>query len=188
MSLRDGNSIQGTHTDLTLVVAVMIYLNCSITLRSHIIWWPCCNRHWILPPSWKGDYGDAMPCEQQCMLLRARLGQSGVPTLPENLPLHSQRSLCLGEYGRHKRWDQGLFLCTIWYTRPVQQAVLVHAQIPTDSDMKDCPVFPNLLGKALCTYTPKVLYSQSQGSEFLFQGNFFQVKRYVEEQGHEEII
>lgn len=61
-------------------------------------------------------------------------------------------------------------------------------QNPTDSDTKDCSVIPDLLGQALGAYSPKVLYSQNQGSAFLFQGNFFQVKRQVEEQGHEELI
>lgn len=61
-------------------------------------------------------------------------------------------------------------------------------QNPTDSDTKDCPVIPDLLEQVLCTYTPEALYSHSQGIVCPFQGNFFQVKREVEEQGHEELI
>jgi len=61
-------------------------------------------------------------------------------------------------------------------------------QNPTDSDMKDCPVIPDLLEQALCTYTPEVLYLRNQGFVLLFQGNFFQVKRQVDKQGHEELI
>jgi len=54
--------------------------------------------------------------------------------------------------------------------------------------MKDCPVIPDLLEQALCTYTPEVLYLRNQGFVLLFQGNFFQVKRQVDKQGHEELI
>lgn len=120
MAWRDANSNQGTHIDLTLVAVVMIYSNCSITLRSQIIWWLHCSRtgssHHLERET------TVMPCHVNNM--HATQGKAGAkqgsnpPRKP--LSLHSERSLCPGEHrgqgdGRHTWWDQGVFLLSILY-------------------------------------------------------------------------
>lgn len=59
------------------------------------------QQGWIQPPSWKGDYSDAVPREQQCT--PARLGQSGIQTFPQNLSFYIVR----GAYVLESTEDKG---------------------------------------------------------------------------------
>lgn len=85
-----------------------------------------------------GDCSDAMARGQQNSPLKEGLGQSRVQTSPENLPLHSQRSLCPGGHGGQGDGGQMVTPRGLWSIPyiPIYQVVPAHKQNPTDSDPK----------------------------------------------------
>lgn len=120
MALRDSNSIQGTHIGWTVVAVVMIYSNCSITLKSQIIWRPHAAG---LDPATILK-GRLQWCHATWTAVHAAQGKAGAKrgSNPprKSVSLHSQRSLCPGEHRgqgdrRHKRWDQGVLVLSIPY-------------------------------------------------------------------------
>lgn len=135
------------------------------------------QQDWTQPSSWTGDCSDAMAHGQQNSPLKEGLGQSRVQTSPENLPLHSQRSLCPGGHGGqgdggHKRWHQGVFVVS--HISQFSKQFLLISRIPLILTQKADLWFQICWGK-LCVLT-SLMYSQNQGSALLFwviPGQFF---------------
>lgn len=95
--------VQGTHTDLTSMVVEIIYSN-HLEDPDYLV--APLQQDWTLPPSQTGACGEATAHGQQNSPLMEGLGQSRVQTLPENLPLPSQSSLCPGEHGGQEMGDK----------------------------------------------------------------------------------
>lgn len=124
------------------------------------------QQDWTQPPSWTGDWGDAMVHWQQNSPLREGLGQSRAQTLPENLPLPSLRSPCPREHGgqgdgRHQWWDQ-----VVSHISQCSKQFLLISRIPLILTQKTELWFQICWGKGSstpsCTHRIKDLHSFSR--------------------------